>query len=138
MRRPSPRGGAGASCLVEVGLGERVDGDARSDPSGQCQDARIREGPATQESSAADLATAHRHFGPAASRTRARDATRHTTKVERATSQEPHALGIRDFVEHVIAESGHMFRFTHPVTYSRHIAEFLQSRVPTTTTTVDA
>lgn len=42
--------------------------------------------------------------------------------------------GIRDSVEHVIARTGHMFRFTHPVTYSRHIAEFLQARVPTTTT----
>jgi len=45
--------------------------------------------------------------------------------------------GIQDSVEHVIARTGHMFRFTHPVDYSRHIAEFLQSRVPTVTTTLD-
>ena len=31
-----------------------------------------------------------------------------------------------------------MFRFTHPVTYSRHIADFLNSRVPTVTATLDA
>jgi pimeloyl-ACP methyl ester carboxylesterase len=42
--------------------------------------------------------------------------------------------GIRDSVEHVIARTGHMFRFTHPVTYGQHIADFLQSRIPTTTT----
>lgn len=46
--------------------------------------------------------------------------------------------GIHDSVEHVIARTGHMFRFTHPVTYSRHIAAFLQSRVPTMTATADA
>jgi len=46
--------------------------------------------------------------------------------------------GIRDSVEHVIARTGHMFRFTHPVTYSRHIADFLQSRVPTVTATMHA
>lgn len=45
--------------------------------------------------------------------------------------------GIRDSVEHVIARTGHMFRFTHPVTYSRHIADFLKSRVPTTTATME-
>lgn len=38
--------------------------------------------------------------------------------------------GIRDSVEHVIARTGHMFRFTHPVAYSRQVADFLQSRVP--------
>jgi pimeloyl-ACP methyl ester carboxylesterase len=43
--------------------------------------------------------------------------------------------GIRDSVEHVLARTGHMFRFTHPVTYSQHIAEFLHSRVPTTAAT---
>jgi pimeloyl-ACP methyl ester carboxylesterase len=46
--------------------------------------------------------------------------------------------GIRDSVEHVIARTGHMFRFTHPVTYSRRIADFMQSRAPTMTTTVVA
>ena len=45
--------------------------------------------------------------------------------------------GIRDSVEHVIARTGHMFRFTHPVTYSRHIADFLQSRVPRMTASTD-
>lgn len=45
--------------------------------------------------------------------------------------------GIRDSVEHVIARTGHMFRFTHPVTYSRHIAEFLQSRLPAMAATSD-
>lgn len=46
--------------------------------------------------------------------------------------------GIHDSVEHVIARTGHMFRFTHPVTYSRHIAAFMRSRVPTMTASVDA
>jgi pimeloyl-ACP methyl ester carboxylesterase len=46
--------------------------------------------------------------------------------------------GIRDSVEHVLGRTGHMFRFTHPVTYGRHIADFLQSRVPTVTATLDA
>lgn len=46
--------------------------------------------------------------------------------------------GIRDSVEHVIARTGHMFRFTHPVAYSRHIADFLRSRIPTVTATLDA
>jgi len=46
--------------------------------------------------------------------------------------------GIRDSVEHVIARTGHMFRFTHPVAYSRHISEFLRSRVPSMTAPVDA
>jgi pimeloyl-ACP methyl ester carboxylesterase len=38
--------------------------------------------------------------------------------------------GIPDSVEHVLPRTGHMFRFTHPVTYSRHIADFLRIRVP--------
>ncbi len=46
--------------------------------------------------------------------------------------------GIRDSVEHVLARTGHMFRFTHPATYSRHIADFLHSRVPTVPATLDA
>lgn len=46
--------------------------------------------------------------------------------------------GIRDSVEHVIPRTGHMFRFTHPVTYSRHVADFLQSRVPRMTASTDA
>lgn len=37
--------------------------------------------------------------------------------------------GIRDSVEHVLPRTGHMFRFTHPVTYSRHIADFVRARV---------
>jgi pimeloyl-ACP methyl ester carboxylesterase len=37
--------------------------------------------------------------------------------------------GISDSVEHVLPRTGHMFRFTHPVTYSQHIAEFLYARV---------
>lgn len=39
--------------------------------------------------------------------------------------------GIPDVVEHVLPRTGHMFRFTHPGIYSRHIAEFLAARVPT-------
>lgn len=46
--------------------------------------------------------------------------------------------GIRDSVEHVLARTGHMFRFTHPVTYGQHIADFLHSRVPTKTPTAQA
>lgn len=42
--------------------------------------------------------------------------------------------GIRDSVEHVVARTGHMFRFTHPVAYSEHIADFLRSRVPAPST----
>jgi pimeloyl-ACP methyl ester carboxylesterase len=45
--------------------------------------------------------------------------------------------GIPDSIEHVLARTGHMFRFTHPVSYSWHIADFLHSRVQTTTTAVD-
>jgi pimeloyl-ACP methyl ester carboxylesterase len=41
--------------------------------------------------------------------------------------------GIRDSVEHVLPRTGHMFRFTHPVLYSQHIADFLQARMPTST-----
>ena len=37
--------------------------------------------------------------------------------------------GIPDVVEHVLPRTGHMFRFTHPVTYSRHIKDFLDTRV---------
>ena len=36
--------------------------------------------------------------------------------------------GIGDSIEHVLPRTGHMFRFTHPVTYARHIAEFLTAR----------
>ena len=46
--------------------------------------------------------------------------------------------GIRDSVEHVIAGTGHMFRFTHPVTYSQHVADFLQARVPTARAPMEA
>lgn len=46
--------------------------------------------------------------------------------------------GIHDSVEHVIGRTGHMFRYTHPLTYSRHIADFLQTRVPTLTAPADA
>ncbi len=46
--------------------------------------------------------------------------------------------GIRDSVEHVLPRTGHMFRFTHPVAYSQHIADFLQTRVPTKPSTIDA
>jgi pimeloyl-ACP methyl ester carboxylesterase len=38
--------------------------------------------------------------------------------------------GIPDSVEHVLPRTGHMFRFTHPVTYSQHISDFLEARVP--------
>jgi pimeloyl-ACP methyl ester carboxylesterase len=37
--------------------------------------------------------------------------------------------GIPDAVEHVLPRTGHMFRFTHPVLYASHIAEFLDARV---------
>lgn len=37
--------------------------------------------------------------------------------------------GIPDSVEHVLPRTGHMFRFTHPVTYSQHILDFLEARV---------
>lgn len=37
--------------------------------------------------------------------------------------------GIPDSVEHVLPRTGHMFRFTHPVTYSQHIADFLGARL---------
>ena len=40
--------------------------------------------------------------------------------------------GIPDSVERVLARTGHMFRFTHPVTYSGHIADFLRARVDVT------
>jgi pimeloyl-ACP methyl ester carboxylesterase len=43
--------------------------------------------------------------------------------------------GIRDSIERVLGRTGHMFRFTHPVTYSQHIAQFLHSRVPAVTAT---
>ena len=46
--------------------------------------------------------------------------------------------GIRDSVEHVLPRTGHMFRFTHPITYSRHIADFLHARVPMVASTVEA
>lgn len=46
--------------------------------------------------------------------------------------------GIADSVEHVIPRTGHMFRFTHPVIYSRHIADFIYARVPTMLSTADA
>jgi pimeloyl-ACP methyl ester carboxylesterase len=36
--------------------------------------------------------------------------------------------GIPDSVEHVLPRTGHMFRFTHPGLYSRHIEEFLTAR----------
>lgn len=39
--------------------------------------------------------------------------------------------GIPDAVEHTLPRTGHMFRFTHPVAYSRQIAEFLAARVRT-------
>ncbi len=45
--------------------------------------------------------------------------------------------GIRDSVEHVLPRTGHMFRFTHPVTYSRHIADFIRTRIPTMARTVE-
>jgi hypothetical protein len=32
-------------------------------------------------------------------------------------------------VERVLPRTGHMFRFTHPVNYSRHIKEFMDTRV---------
>ena len=32
-------------------------------------------------------------------------------------------------LEHVLPRTGHMFRFTHPVTYSQHIADFLAARL---------
>lgn len=32
-------------------------------------------------------------------------------------------------VEHVLPRTGHMFRFTHPVRYATHIAQFLTARV---------
>lgn len=38
--------------------------------------------------------------------------------------------GIPDSVEHVLSRTGHMFRFTHPVTYGQHISDFLEARVP--------
>ncbi|HSJ21837.1 MAG TPA: alpha/beta hydrolase [Nocardioidaceae bacterium] len=37
--------------------------------------------------------------------------------------------GIPDVVEHVLPRTGHMFRFTHPVTYSRHVRDFIVTRV---------
>lgn len=37
--------------------------------------------------------------------------------------------GIADSVEHVLPRTGHMFRFTHPETYSQHVADFLRRRV---------
>jgi pimeloyl-ACP methyl ester carboxylesterase len=37
--------------------------------------------------------------------------------------------GIPDAVEHVLPRTGHMFRFTHPATYSRHVRDFLATRV---------
>jgi pimeloyl-ACP methyl ester carboxylesterase len=37
--------------------------------------------------------------------------------------------GIPDSVEHVLPRTGHMFRFTHPITYSQHIADFLAARL---------
>lgn len=37
--------------------------------------------------------------------------------------------GIPDSVEHLLPRTGHMFRFTHPVTYSQHIADFLAARL---------
>lgn len=39
--------------------------------------------------------------------------------------------GIADAVEHVLPRTGHMFRFTHPVTYSAHIEQFIEHRVLT-------
>lgn len=36
--------------------------------------------------------------------------------------------GIPDAVEHVLPRTGHMFRFTHPGTYSRQVNEFLTAR----------
>jgi pimeloyl-ACP methyl ester carboxylesterase len=46
--------------------------------------------------------------------------------------------GIRASVEHVLPRTGHMFRFTHPVAYSQHIADFLEARVPIKESAVDA
>lgn len=43
--------------------------------------------------------------------------------------------GIVESVEHVLPRTGHMFRFTHPVTYSEHIAGFLDRRVLRVSTT---
>jgi pimeloyl-ACP methyl ester carboxylesterase len=40
--------------------------------------------------------------------------------------------GIPDVEEHVLPRTGHMFRFTHPITYSRHIRDFLDTRVEPT------
>jgi pimeloyl-ACP methyl ester carboxylesterase len=40
--------------------------------------------------------------------------------------------GIPDAVEHVLPRTGHMFRFTHPVTYSGHIRDFLNRRLSRT------
>jgi pimeloyl-ACP methyl ester carboxylesterase len=39
--------------------------------------------------------------------------------------------GIPGAVEHVLPRTGHMFRFTHPVRYASHVAEFLDARVAT-------
>jgi pimeloyl-ACP methyl ester carboxylesterase len=38
--------------------------------------------------------------------------------------------GIPDAVEHVLPDTGHMLRFTHPRRYAAHVAEFLSSRLP--------
>lgn len=41
--------------------------------------------------------------------------------------------GVPDAVEHVVPRTGHMLRFTHPVTYAEQIATFLRTRLPTPT-----